>query len=114
MLCFESPLWHWSHVYHQIEEASGDRTLREVCLEGVDITTEAGYTKPITTITITGKFELMNTLKFHYTLYRNMAVLDQLKSGLCVLGVLDAMMKYSSILKPFFVCGKQPLLTARR
>lgn len=39
-------------------------------------------------------------------------MLDQLKSGLDVLGVLDAMTKWPRILEPFFVGGKQGLLTA--
>ena len=82
--------------------------MQEVCLEGADLTLEAGYTKPITAIDIPGKTELMNTLRYHYTLYRNKVVLDQLRSGLSVLGVLSAMSKYPHILEPFFVCGKQP------
>ena len=48
----------------------------------------------------------------HYTLYRNKAVLDQLKSGLATLGVLNAMTKYPQVLEPFFVAGLQPSLTA--
>ena len=54
----------------------------------------------------------MDTLKLHYTLYRNKAVLDQLKSGLDTLGVLNAMMKYPQILEPFFVSGLQAPFTA--
>ena len=96
----------------QMEEASDDSALRVVCLEGVDLSLEAGYTKPMTSITMAGKTELMNILMFHYTLYRTKAVLDQLKTGLAVLGVLDAMSKYSNILEPFFVCGKAAPLTA--
>ena len=54
---------------------------------------EAGYTKPVTAITMTGKAEFMDVRKFHYTLYCNKAVLDQLKSGLDVLRVMDAMIQ---------------------
>ena len=61
---------------------------------------------------MTGKAELMDVRKFHYTLYRNKAVLDQLKSGLDVPGVMDAMIQLPRILEPFFVGGKQGPLTA--
>ena len=99
-------------VILQIEEASDENTLRAVCFEAVDITLDAGYVKPITGITMDGKIELMNVLMFHYTLYRNKAVLDQLKSGLVTLGVLGAMTQYPHILEPFFVSGMQAPLTA--
>ena len=72
---------------------------------------EAGYTKPVALITMVGKQEL-RCLMVHFTLFRNKAVLDQLKGGLCILGVADAMLKYSSLLAPFFVAGKQTPLTA--
>lgn len=80
--------------------------------EGIDLTLEAGYTKPATAITLAGRQELMDTLMLHYTLYRNKAVLDQLKSGMSALGVLDALEKYPHFLKPFFVHGAQAPLTA--
>ena len=44
----------------------------------------------------------MRTLKNHYTLYRNKAAIDQLKSGLGVLGVSEAMSKYPDILEEYF------------
>ena len=34
-------------------------------------------------------------------------VLDQLKSGLCVMGVADAMATYPEVMEAFFVAGKQ-------
>ena len=75
---------------------------------------DAGYSKPITTITSLGVDELVSTLTCHYTLYKNKAVLDQLKSGLNILGVYDAMHSHSDIIESFFVCGKQPPLTGGR
>lgn len=78
----------------------------------VDQTIEAGYTKPISKITVGDKLELMNTMMFHSTLFRSKAVLDQLKEGLCALGVLDALAKYSSIMEELFVGNKRKALTA--
>ena len=51
----------------------------------MDIILDAGYSKPLVTISLDCKQELTSTLMLHYTLYRNKAVLDQLKSGLKVL-----------------------------
>lgn len=76
------------------------------------MTLEAGYTLAVTSIGMGGKSELLRTLMLHHTLLRNKAVLDQLKSGLSALGVLDAMSKYPTILEPYFVAGKQTPLTA--
>lgn len=47
----------------------------------------------------------------HYTLYRNKVVLDQLKSGLCVMGVADAMATHPELMETFFVAGKQAPLS---
>ena len=74
----------------QIEEAEDEKALRNVCLEGIDLTMEAGYTKPIASIAMSEREELKDVLMCHYTLYHNKAVMDQLKSGLCILGVGDA------------------------
>ena len=51
----------------------------------MDIILDAGYSKPLVTISLDCKQELTSTLMLHHTLYRNKAVLDQLKSGLKVL-----------------------------
>ena len=91
-----------------------DRALKDVCTEAVDVIIEAGYAKPVTALTMAGKQELINTLMYHYKiiLYRNKAVMDQLKAGLTILGVLDAMAKWPKIMEPFFVGAKQRPLTA--
>lgn len=48
----------------------------------------------------------------HHCLLRSKAGLDQLRSGLSTLGVLDVMCKHPTALEPYFVAGKQPPLTA--
>ncbi len=57
---------------------------------------------------------LVNALLLHFVVYRNKAVLDQLRAGLNILGMREAMSKYSEILKPFFVEGMQPPPSASR
>ena len=48
----------------------------------------------------------------HYIFYRNKAVLDQLKDGLGCLEVSKALSEHGDILKPLFVDGLRPPLTA--
>ena len=86
--------------------------MRAVCLKSIDAILEAGYTLPVASIAMEGKTELVQIICLHHVLLRNKAVLDQLKEGLSVLGVEDALKRYPSILEPFFVGGKQEPLTA--
>lgn len=94
-----------------MEAASADSSLQDVCSNGIDLILESGYSKPVTAIELSCKQELMNTLMLHYTLYQNKAVLDQLKSGLCIMGVADAMITYPDLLQAFFVAGKEVPIT---
>ena len=92
--------------------AADDLCLRRVCLKEINNILEAGYTLPVTSIWMEGKPDLLRTLQLHHFLFRSKAELDQIKSGLTALGVLDAMFKYPIIFGAFFVAGKQPPLLA--
>ena len=96
----------------QIQSASDQRNLTEICVRETDTIIESGYTLPMTSVTMTGKEELVNTLMLHHTLLRNKAELDQLKSGLSCLGVLNAMCQNPAVMEPFFVAGKRQKLNA--
>ena len=100
------------HDNMQIEAASDVHSLREICFKAIDVTLDAGYTLPVTSIEIEGRKELVRTLMLHHVLLRNKAVLDQLKSGLSTLGILDAMCKHPNAFEPYFVAEKQKKLTA--
>lgn len=78
----------------------------------VDLTIDAGYTKPLSSITLDDKGEIMRTLMLHFTLFRSKAVLDQLKEGLKALGVLGVMSKYSELLEPLFLAKRLKQLSA--
>ena len=54
----------------------------------------------------------METIKIHYCLLRCKAELDQLKSGLSILGVGGALSLHASLLAPIFVTEKTAPLTA--
>ena len=48
-------------------DASDDGTLRQVCLAEADVVIDSGYSKPICTITLAEKEELVRVVKLHYT-----------------------------------------------
>lgn len=93
-------------------EHVGLATERQAYSNGIEMIIEAGYSKPMSAITITSKQEIRSTLKLHYMLFRNKACMDQLKSGLAALGVLDAKSQYFHILDLFFQGGWRDPLTA--
>ena len=72
---------------------------------------DSGYSKLVTSISVDTEDELVQSLKFHYTLYRTKAALDQLKSGLSILDVNKAMSTYPDIFKDNFLHTSK-LLTA--
>ena len=63
---------------------------------------ESGYSRAVS---MEFKAELISTLKYHYTLYCNKAAMDQLKAGLNVVGVSEAMTQYPHLLESYFVSG---------
>lgn len=67
----------------------------------MEVILDSGYVKPFMAITVENKHELCDTLKKHFTLFKSKAVLDQLKSGLAELDVLEVITKYPDVLKPF-------------
>ena len=91
---------------------SSDTQLQTVCEKHIDVITESGFTLPLKSVNMANKNLLMRTIMLHSTLLKNKAVLDQLKSGLSSLGVLNAVMKNPNAFESYFVTGKNSPLTA--
>lgn len=51
---------------------------------------------------VSEKEQLLKTLKLHFTVYKSLPELEQMKQGLSVLGVQDAMKKHKDLFKPLF------------
>lgn len=66
---------------------------------------DAGYTKPIPNVTVVNRDELIHCIKMHNCILKIKAELDQLRSGLCLLGVWEAMSSHPVLLAPMFVAG---------
>ena len=95
----------------EIEQAEDDAALREACQSGIDIIIDSGYTRPLASVRMSDRAGLIGVILQHAVIYRVKAVLDQIKEGLKILGVGEAMCKYPDLLKPFFVAGLKPPLT---
>lgn len=78
----------------------------------MEIILNAGYTKPLYTLELSDKVELVKTLKLHYTLLRSLAEINQFKEGLMAHGVADSMVKFPILMKPLFVHTSKGALTA--
>lgn len=79
----------------------------------MELILDSGYSKPVSSISVDTKEELVQSLKYHYTLYRTKAALDQLKSGLSILDVNKAMTDHPEVFKDFFVHTSKPLTAGK-
>ena len=77
-----------------------------------DVICESGYRKPIATSTLANKEEIIMAVFLHQTIYSCLAELNQLKSGLNILGVIDEMSKSPGLLLDFFTSVNHVKLTA--
>ena len=93
----------------QMQEATDNITMQQIYTKYIDVILESGYNKPAS---IDLKEELALAVKLHFILFRNKAVLDQLKSGLLQLGVLAAIVKHSQPFRLIFVFDERAPLTA--
>ena len=86
--------------------------LRSIVTEESGIMIDAGFCKPLTSITIEDKEEIIHTIALHHTILKSKAELDDLKRGLGALGVLDMLENYPDLLKSFFTTSGVKPITA--
>ena len=72
-------------------------------MEEMDMIVNAGYKKPINKIDMINRMELTKAIKMHYALFRCKGELNQVSSGLSIMGVGDALKKYRDIFSPLFL-----------
>ena len=83
-----------------MQSSSSDTELQNICENYLDVIIDSGYTLPVQSIKMNNKQNLTKTMMLHATVLRNKGVIDQLKTGLSCLGVLDAIVKYPHLLEP--------------
>lgn len=77
-------------------------SLQRLVRDNYEVILDAGYTKDLQSLTITDKELIIRALFLHWTIYRSMAELDQLKAGLNELGVCDEMKRNPNHFVDFF------------
>ena len=76
-----------------------------------DIVLETGYRKPLGTVTVSDKEEIIRVLKRYHTLIKVKAEIDQFIEGLQCLGIDHLIKEHPDLMEPLFV-NKNKSLTA--
>lgn len=89
----------------QIQKAESDEDLQKLFEEDgfSDLLLETGYRKAFTTVTLTDRQDLLQTLREYYTMIRGKVELDQYVEGLVDLNLRGLVQQYPQILKPLFM-----------
>ena len=89
----------------QIHSATDDKSLQEIFADNdtSDKLLETGYRKPLTSLTLNDREEIVGVLKLYHTLIKVKAEIDQFVEGLQCLGIHGYMKLYPELMEPVFV-----------
>ena len=93
--------------------ADTDEKLRDVLQEeALTCISEIGFTKPLSTVRLTDKVDIVSSIQTFHLFIKAKAVMDQFKAGLQVAGVHQYMTKHCELMKPLFVNERTPLTSS--
>ena len=95
-----------------MKESVDEESFQQTLLDGCEIFSNSGYTKPLMSIKRSDISELSRAISLHYTLLQCFAELEQLKKGLKCLGFLEILQSHPDILAPFFISNDEKLTGA--
>lgn len=100
----------------KISMAGSNEALRCVLQEenALICMSDVGFTKPLSTIRLADKEEIISTIVTFHLFIKVKAVMDQFKEGLEVAGLLQHMKKYYDLITPMFVDERRPLSASKR
>ena len=93
-------------------DAPDEDSLRSVVLDNLDAVADTGFSKPISAIKMEDADVIFHCIALHHTILKSKAELDDLCSGLDVLGVRDMIKNHPDLLRPFFTDTREDILTA--
>ena len=64
---------------------------------------EAGFSKPLTTVQLSDKADIISLLTTYHLFIKPKAVMDQYKAGLTLFGLSRFIEKYPNLIRPLFV-----------
>ena len=93
----------------QITEATTDESVRSFASEYSDMLLESGFTKASSAITLADREDMIKSLCLHHIIFKCKGELDQLKEGLCTLGVAAAIKVLPDTFECLFTTTKEIL-----
>ena len=101
------------HLILQFRNPSSNKDVQDIVTENLEFFSSCGLVKPVDTIKLEDREMLLRTVGVHFFV-KVKAETDQYMEGLRWLGVLDAIVSYPSILKPFFCVQDKPKLSCSK
>ena len=103
-----------SHIIFvtQLKDVKDVSALRQLLFDAADTVIDCGYSKPLTSANLVDIEEISDKVALHRTLLVSLAEIDQLISGLNVLGVADLIKEYPHLFLSFFTSEHRKKLTA--
>ena len=98
----------------QISGATCDDDAKRIAMTNCDILVNSGVTKPLSNLTLADVPLLVQCAARDNTILRIKSELDQVTSGLCDAGTLQAIRKYPDFFEPMFVASDRNSLSAGR
>ena len=102
-------------IYHydliQIKESTGKEELLQILSEEevIDLVTEAGYTKSLSSVELSDRNNLISTITTYHIFIKTKAMMDQFKEGLEDTGIYSYLKSYEDQMRPLFVNERVPL-----
>ena len=93
----------------QITKATTDNVVQSVASEYSEMILESGFTKASSAITLADKEDMIKALCLPHIIFKCKGELDQLKEGLCTLGVAAAVKVLPEIFECLFTATKEIL-----
>ena len=103
-------------LFTNISLAGNDEALRGVLQKETVLTcmSDVGFTKPLSTVRLAHKDEIISTIVTFHLFIKVKAVMDQFKEGLGVAGLLQHIKKYYDLMTPLFVNERSSLTGSKR
>ena len=96
----------------QLQQTEDLKEFRELVNSRCDLIFDSGYQKPLAISTLANKNEIIRAIFLQQTVYSCLAELDQMKSGLNILGVIDEISESPDMLLDYFTAVNRIKLTA--
>ena len=77
--------------------------------EVIDLVTEAGYTKSLSSVELNDRNNLISTITTYHVFIKTKAMMDQFKEGLEDTGIYSYLKSYEDQMRPLFVNKRVPL-----